>query len=326
MPALKTHFVHPPEQKHLDYLKGKLDADVIISLGDQIPADVQVLIADRPGHEQLQNKPALFGLIIPFAGIPDETRELMTEYHKISVFNLHHNAPMTAEMALGLLIAAAKLIIPADRNLRKQDWSSRYEDNRAVVLDGKTALILGYGEIGRHVGRMCWAMGMKVIGVRRHAGAASSALVEIAPPHKLMQLLPRANILINCLPGTPDTENMITEKEIALLPRGAIVINVGRGSTINQEALYEGLKSGHLHSAGLDVWYNYPISTEARQNTPPADYPFHELDNVVMSPHRAGGGGADEVEIRRMDALAESLNAAARDKPIPNRVNIKSGY
>lgn len=326
MPALYVHFVHPPEQEHLDYLKGKLDADVSISTGDEVPTNVQVLVAGRPSRDQLQNKPDLYTLVIPFAGVPAETRDLLAEFHKISVYNLHHNAPMTAEMALGLLIAAAKLIVPADRRMRNNDWTARYDDQKAVVLDGKTALILGYGEIGRHIGRMCWAMGMKVVGIRRHSGAASSALVEIAPPHRLMELLPRANILINCLPGTPDTENMITAKEIALMPKGAIIINVGRGSTINQEALYEGLKSGHLHSAGIDVWYNYPISTESRNNTAPADFPFHELDNVVMSPHRAGGGGAHEVEIRRMDALAESLNAAARDKPIPNRVNLKSGY
>jgi phosphoglycerate dehydrogenase-like enzyme len=74
----------------------------------------------------------------------------------------------------------------------------------------------------------------------------------------------------------------------------------------------------------MDVWYNYPSDEESRTNTPPADYPFHELDNVVMSPHR--GGGTRDTEVLRMDALALALNAAARGEPIPNKIDLKAGY
>ena len=114
------------------------------------------------------------------------------------------------------------------------------------------------------------------------------------------------------------------EKEIGLLPEKAIVVNVGRGKVIAQKALYEGLNSGKLHSAGIDVWYNYPQDEESRKNTPPSDYPFSELPNVVMSPHR--GGGSDEVEELRMNALAKMINSIHNGEDVKNKVNLKEGY
>jgi phosphoglycerate dehydrogenase-like enzyme len=99
---------------------------------------------------------------------------------------------------------------------------------------------------------------------------------------------------------------------------------MGRGPVVDQDALYNALITGKLHSAGIDVWYNYPPDEDARAYTPPADFPFHELDNIVMSPHR--GGGASEVETLRMAHLAELLNAAASGDQIPNQVDLKRGY
>jgi phosphoglycerate dehydrogenase-like enzyme len=92
---------------------------------------------------------------------------------------------------------------------------------------------------------------------------------------------------------------------------------------IEEAALYAELRNGRLQ-AGLDVWYNYPPDEAARGDAMPANYPFHELDNVVMSPHRAGG--SDQTERLRMEGLAELLNAAGQGQPIPNRVDLTAGY
>ena len=103
-----------------------------------------------------------------------------------------------------------------------------------------------------------------------------------------------------------------------------MLVNIGRGLIVDQAALYAALRDGRLHSAGLDVWYNYPEDKEARSNTSPADFPFHELDNVVMSPHR--GSDTPATEAARMPHLARLLNAAARGEPIPNRLDLIAGY
>jgi phosphoglycerate dehydrogenase-like enzyme len=110
---------------------------------------------------------------------------------------------------------------------------------------------------------------------------------------------------------------------LALLPDGAVLVNIGRGEVIDEGALYGALQNGRI-SAGLDVWYNYPDSEEARAHTPPSNYPLHELDNVVFSPHRAGG--TDQTNRLRMEHLAELLNTAVSGQPMANRVDLEQGY
>jgi phosphoglycerate dehydrogenase-like enzyme len=163
--------------------------------------------------------------------------------------------------------------------------------------------------------------------VRRHVGrppADASDETTVAPLEALQGLLPRAHALLVCLPHTPQTTGLIGAGELALLPPDAVLVNVGRGPIVDQAALYHALRDRRLHAAGLDVWYNYPADEAARAQTPPSAYPFHELDNVVMSPHRAGR--STDTERLRMRHLAEVLNAAARGEPMPNRVDLHSGY
>jgi phosphoglycerate dehydrogenase-like enzyme len=248
----------------------------------------------------------------------------MLDFPHIAVHNLHHNAVAAAEMALTLMLAAAKFIVPSDRALRQDDWTPRYRPNPAVVLQGKTALVLGYGSIGRHVARGCRGLGMAVRATRRRAHDEHQE--GVLSPAALPSLLPEADVLIITLPLTAETKGLIGEAELEQLPPQAVLVNVGRGPIVDEEALYNALRDGGLHAAGLDVWYNYPGDEASRRGTPPSTFPFHELDNVVMSPHRAGTGGAEEIERRRMAGLARLLNAAAAGEQIPNRVDVSVGY
>jgi phosphoglycerate dehydrogenase-like enzyme len=327
MKSLSVHLVRPPGNASLAHLRAQLEPGVRLTLGPDLPtpADYQVLVAGRPRHEHVTASPNLHTLIIPWAGLPAETKELMQGFPHVVVHNLHHNAVPTAEMAFALLLAAAKCLVPIDRALRTHDWTPRYRPNPALVLHGKTALILGYGAIGQHVARLCRGLGMQVIGIRRDiARAASDTPDEIHPPEALHRLLPRVTALVVCLPLTPTTTGLIGADELALLSPNAVLVNVGRGPIVDEAALYHALRDGTIHAAGLDVWYNYPSDEDARSHTPPSDYPFHELDNVVMSPHRAGG--STETELERMNHLARLLNAATTGEPMPNRVDLQAGY
>jgi phosphoglycerate dehydrogenase-like enzyme len=290
------------------------------------PADYHILVAGRPSEEHLTASPNLHTVVIPWAGVAEETLKLMQQYPHLALHNLHHNAAPTAETALMLLLTAAKQILPIERRFREYDWTPRYQPNPALILDGKTILILGFGHIGQIIARACQGMGMNILAIRRNPDEPipEGIQIEIHTPNHLHQLLPHANVLMVTLPLTEETQGMIGQVELKLLPPDAIIVNVGRGPVIDQEALYLALKEGHLHSAGIDVWYNYPPDTESRGNTPPADFPFHELDNIVMSPHR--GGGAKDVEILRMTHLARLLNAMANDEPLPNKVDLNIGY
>jgi phosphoglycerate dehydrogenase-like enzyme len=160
--------------------------------------------------------------------------------------------------------------------------------------------------------------------MRRTPTETFDGVTEIYGPNDLNRLLPLADILMITLPGTQDTEGMLGKDELALLPKGAVLVNVGRGLIVDAGALYQSLTNGHLRGAGIDVWYNYPEDSQSRAHTPPADYPFHELENVVMSPHR--GGGSEDSEQLRIIHLAELLNEAASGSLVTNKVDLMSGY
>ena len=327
MNFLKVHFLEALEESLHVHLRSLLSPNVHLSIGQAIPNSkrVQILIAGRPEREQLESCENLEALIIPFAGVPPETRRMLLDFPDVAVHNLHFNAAATAEVAIALLLAAAKQIIPMDRALRNQDWTPRYQPNLTILLEGKNALVLGYGEIGRRVGHMCRAMGMRVVAVKRHEEEGeSSEEVDVRSMKDLKDLLPSSHVLILCVPLTPESENMIDHEALSLLPQDAIVVNVSRGSILHEEALYRALSEGKIYAAGLDVWYNYPKDEESRTHTPPSQFPFHTLDNVVLSPHRAGG--AFELEYRRLEALAEVLNIASEGQPIPTRVDLMLGY
>lgn len=331
--TLKAHFLHILAGTDADWLgelQAQLDSEVVLTSGPElaVPADFDVLIAGRPSREQLLASSKLRALIIPFAGLPESTRALLADFPHISVHNLHHNTIQTAEMAVALLLAAARRIIPADRQMRLGDWTIRYEPPPVLILEGKTALIVGYGAIGRHVARVCQALGMRVLAVRRNSSPQTSdpLATEVHPIEDLPQLLPQAHVLMITLPLTDQTRGLIGAEQLALLPQDAVLVNVGRGAVVDEEALYQALHDGRLMAAGLDVWYQYPEEGTERTATLPSRFPFHQLDNVVLSPHRGGAYGSQYTEQARMAHLARLLNAAARGEPIPNQVDLQSGY
>ncbi len=326
---MRVHLLDPRDKTALDVLRTALYPNVVLTTGPDLAESTgyQILVAGRPRREHIIASPDLQALIIPWAGLPDTTRRLMGEFPWIAVHNLHHNAVPVAEMALSLLLAAAKAVVPLDRALRGHDWTPRYQASSALLLRDRTALVLGYGAVGQEIARLCQSLGLRVIATRRHVGRLpADAAVELHDSARatLHSLLPRADILIICLPHTQETDGLIGATELALLPRQAILVNVGRGHIVDEQALYQALSSGSLHAAGLDVWYDYPADESSRAQTPPSRFPFHTLDNVVMSPHR--GGLVFETEALRMAALAELLNAAARGEPMPNRIDLQAGY
>lgn len=322
-----VHIQNPPDPKELEYLKQHLDPSIRLTTGEVIPdpEDYRILIAGRPKRALLEASESLEALIIPWAGIPPSTKELLKEYPHFGVHNLHYNAISTAEFAMALLLAAAKKLVPIDRSFREHDWTNRYLPNPSILLKGKQALILGYGEIGHRVGKMCLSFGMKVSAVRRSIDVRlTEGAVELYPMKEMMKVLANASILFVCLPETSDTIGLIGKDELDRLPKGAILVNIARGAIVQEKALYNALSTGKLAAAGLDVWYQYPENEEARSHTPPSAYPFHELDNVVMSPHRAGGW--TESDLGRMEHLARLLNQAAAGERMQNELNLDRGY
>lgn len=161
---------------------------------------------------------------------------------------------------------------------RRHAWEKRSHAEGPRDLRGQTLLIVGLGSIGNEVGRLAQAIGLRVIGVRRSPLQEGDHADEWYPPSELPSLYPRADWLAVTCPLTEETRGIIDAAAIAALPRGARILNVSRGATIEEPAMIEALRSGHLGGAYLDVFWEEPLPPEA---------PFWDMPNVIVTPHNA---------------------------------------
>src|SRR5438445_2468780 len=191
------------------------------------------------------------------------------------------NTISAAEHTIALLLALARHIAAADASVRQGKW----ERNKFVgtQLAGKTLGVVGLGRVGREVARRAAGMDMKVIGYDPFMAPDKAAQLGIESIADIDQLLPRCDFLTVHTPLTDETRDLIDARRLALLPRGARVLNCARGGIINEQALADALRSGHLAGAALDVFVQEP---------PPADHPLLKLPNVLVTRHP----GASTVE------------------------------
>ena len=238
---LHVHFYRLDFKNYLDEFKSLLDNQIIVTEGRDIPqnADFDILVYPTATQEWIEASPKLRALIIPWAGLPEQTRTLMLNYPDISVHNLHHNNFNTAEMGLTLLLAAAKRLIPMDQALRKNDWRPRYDGPQGILLRGKRVLILGFGEVGQAMASLCLGLGMKVMATKKHPEDYQGHLdVDIYPDNLLAELLSTTDVLIVALPLTSETKGLIGAAELNRMPRGGLLVNIGtlRGPKIRSAA------------------------------------------------------------------------------------------
>lgn len=321
-----------------------------LSTGNLIPSDTEVLVQGVVKSEEADSLHQLKAVIIPWAGLPGATRNTFKNRPTVSVYNLHHNAGMTAETAVALMMAVSRNVVTLDRRMRMRDWgerskgikqpfswrdfvrkqllhggrewTERYEGAGTIGLAGKTAVILGFGEIGQRVARVCSALGMKVIGVRKGEGRIIDKF-EVWNIRQLDEALALADVLHICLPLTDETKGLLTAQKLALLPNHSIVVNVGRGVIIKESALFAELKSKRLHGAGLDVWWRYPGENDTR-DCAPGTLDWASLENVVMTPHIGGSGaGVDDL---RWKAVGDVLRRLKSGDFETGCVDLNSGY
>jgi D-3-phosphoglycerate dehydrogenase len=191
------------------------------------------------------------------------------------------NTVSTAEHTITLLLALARHAPAADASMHQGKWErSKFVGTQ---LAGRTLGVVGLGRIGREVARRAAGLDMKILGFDPFLASAGSAHMGIETVSDLDQMLPRVDFLTVHTPLTDETRDLIDARRLALMPKGARVINCARGGIINEEALAEALRSGHLAGAALDVFVQEP---------PPADHPLLQLPNVVLTPHL----GASTVE------------------------------
>ncbi len=181
----------------------------------------------------------------------------------------------------------------------------RWERYAGTDLAGRTLGIIGVGKIGCEVARLANAFGMRVLGM--NAGGTGACLERLYLPDQLHEMLPECQYLVVCAPHTPQTEGMLGAAEFAALPEGALFINIGRGQIVDEAALIESRRAGHLRGAALDVFATEPL---------PPDSPLWEMPNVLVSPHSAST--SDRENTRLAELFCENLKRYLAGKPLLN--------
>ncbi len=178
--------------------------------------------------------------------------------------------------------------------------------------------VLGTGDIGTQFARRAKAFQpAKIVGVRRSAKPGDPVFDELRTTAELDAVLPETDLLVMALPNTPDTANILDARRMALLPEGACVVNVGRGTAVDQDALIAALNSGHLGGAALDVVVPEPL---------PADHPLRDAKNLLLTPHVAGNTTLPYTRQRTIDMFLEDLENYAAGRPLLHEVDRKKGY
>ena len=222
----------------------------------------------------------------------------------------HFHDRTVAEHAAALALGCVRNLPTAVRAADRHEWEPTlggahpiHDPDRLTTLLRARVLVWGFGAIGIATAQLLTAFGANVRGVARSAGRRAG--FEVIAVDDVESALPWTDLLVMVLPSTPQTAGALNAERLALLPRRAVVVNVGRGATVDQAALEAALRSGAISAAGLDVTNPEPL---------PADSTLWDAPNLLLTPHAAGGRVVGAVE--RIIANAAAVEATPLGEPI----------
>lgn len=310
-----AHFAEPV-RAHLG-----LPCDVIVDDESRIVSrlsEVDVLVTLAFTREMGAAAPRLKLVQVPGAGLERIDRSAVPRGTWLA--NAYGHEVGIAEYVLGAILTLTRSFARLDAALRRGTWDSQWAIGAGPPpwpeLAGKTLGILGYGRIGQCVARRAQAFDMEICAIRRDVGRSAQAdLTLLGGLEVLDEVLRRSDYLLIALPVTPETRGVIGERQLRAMKPTAVLVNVSRAEIIDEGPLYRALAERTIAAAALDVWYRYP--TEAGPS-PPAHQPFHELPNVLMTPHVSGW--TDGMLKTRARLITENIHRAALGQPPVNLI------
>lgn len=334
MEKINILFTNQRTQIEIDYLKKHLTESYQFifpetyteeSILEHIK-DADVLVGDYVTKEMLEQGDIKL-MQLPTAGIDQLNTVLLSKYD-ITVCNSHSNATAVAESAVALLLSIAKKLPYHDGLLRKGDWNREVQEDTPESLSvfgsyvsGKTIGFIGYGNIARKISRMLSGFDCEYMAVVRDKNKTYKELSFIGDENDLDYVLESSDYLIVAAPLTKDTEGMLNMNNLTKLKPSSYIINISRGRVIEEKSLYRLLSERLIRGAAIDVWYQYPENSE--ETLPSVNYNFHELNNIIMSPHRA-----DLIydKYPQLDDVVENIKALKTGEPLKNKLDLNTGY
>ena len=260
-----VHWRRPPELQ-ARYNAMCDSADALLGLPDYSPTALRRCVEANPRLIWLHTTEAGGGGLVRAANLrPDDLARLI-----VTTSAGVHVEPL-AEFALFGVLAGAKMLPKVQDLQRRHVWAERFMIRQVSEM---TVAVVGMGNIGRLVAKRFADMGARVIGVNRSMRDVPG--VEMHLNHDLIEVATRADAIINCLPAAVGTDKLISADVLAATPPGLIFVSLGRGSCVDEDAMIEGLRSGHIAFAALDVVTKEPLAP---------DSPLWDMPNVLISPH-----------------------------------------
>jgi len=305
-------------------VRARLDVPCAIILGDEAGivsrlADVDVLVTLAFSPEMGAAAKRLKLVQVPGAGLDRIDRSALPA--GASLANAYGHEVGIAEYVVGAMLALTRSFCRIDSSLRRGVWESQWGVGSSPPapwpeLAGKTLGILGYGRIGQALARRARAFDMDVCAIRRDVTRSSpEGLAFLGGPADLDEVLRRSDYLAVTLSLNDETRGLLGEHELRLMKPTAVLVNVARAEILDEDALYRALAERRLAGAALDVWYRYPKEAGP---TPPAHRLFHELSNVLMTPHVSGW--TEGMLEARAKLIAENIQRTARGEPPLNLI------
>jgi phosphoglycerate dehydrogenase-like enzyme len=200
----------------------------------------------------------------------------------------------------------------------RASWRTSWVESGAPhgEVRGSTLGIVGYGRVGHEVARRAAPFGVRILAANRTARAPEGGVERVFPMAELDRMLPECDTVALCTALGPETTGLIDARRLSLMKPTAFLINIARGQVIDEDAVYAALRDRTIGGAALDVWWQYPSAAEpARRGS---RHPFHELPNVIVTPHNSGW--TQGMVRRRWDEIADNIGRCVRGEPLINVV------
>lgn len=249
---------------------------------------------------------------VPFSGMEWLSQDWLPDGCKVCNAN-QHSEPIAEYVMLGILEFAVNMRL-MDRELRQGRWTYGGSIVRGIKhseIQNKTIGFIGYGHIAKRVTELATPFGMKFIALSRNP-KEDSRLKWWKDSSHLDELLSESDYILITSPLSDSTRDMINENTLKKMKKTGVIINVARGPIINEAAIYHALKNRQIGGALLDVWYQYANTENLEMQ--PSVFPFHELDNVIMTPHTASW--TDDLDTRRIESVTKNIQNFIHKKPL----------
>lgn len=328
---MKVLFQYHPKAEIIEYISSNVHPNaqlVFAQAGDKealikLAADADVMVGWQLPDALLDALSNLKLFINPAAGINRLVADLGDKRPSFPIVNSHDNTVLTAQHAVALLLSVSSQIVVHHNLMLEGKWRTRDPEGISTPLIGSDIGILGYGSVGKRIHHLLQPFGAK-FHLLKTDWPASPESAKTYSPDQLDRFLDQIDQLIVTLPLTPQTRDLLGYEELCRLGTNGVLVNVGRGEVVNEEGLYRVLKEKKIKGAGIDVWYNYRPEPDENGKKWPYSFPFKDLDNVVLSPHRAG---SPDYFLPRWDDVIYNINQmVSGEGKLINHVDLDRQY